>query len=479
MALAAGDAAVLEARLAELEARMAEPLDDDALADVMDAYTETLARLEEGGAGGDDAANPGEAMLSALGVAATQWDEPIERLSGGEKRLVALAELLLGGPDLLLLDEPDNHLDLEAKGWLEAQIRAHRGAVVLITHDRYLIDQAANSIAELEDGRIVLYPGGGYSRFLGEKRARLEKQAQLRELQEREFKKLKASAEQLTQWARQNPKFASRAENQRRKMDEERDRLESAPLPMLRRRRIEVEFDVERGSTIAIEATALGKTFGAREVIKPFDLVVRNSEAIALTGGNGAGKTTLFRMLLGEEQPTNGTLRIGASTKIGYYAQEHETLDPNQTPLELVRLLEPWSEQRAIGFLSGLLFSRHDAVNKIGLLSGGERARLQIAALMLGGANLLLLDEPTNNLDIASREALENALIDFEGAIVTISHDRYFLDALCTRTLELKDGIVTDYPGGFSEQQERRGHGAVLTRMPAAAPAPAAPRRRG
>jgi len=468
VALAAGDVAALEARLAFLEGQMSEPLGDDELAEVMDDYAVTLGRLEE--IDPESAAAAGAAMLAGLGLAERVWDTPAGALSGGEKRLVALAELLLQEPDVLLLDEPDNHLDVRARTWLEARIRAHKGAVALISHDRYLIDQVCTAIAELEDGKIVLYPGGGYSRFLETKRDRLIRQAELRELEERQFKKLKASAEQLTQWARQNPKFASRAENQRRKLAEERERLESTPIPVLRRRRIDVSFDASRGSTVALEATALAKSFGERTVFQPFDLVVRQGESIALVGPNGAGKTTLFRMLLGEEPPTSGTLRIGGSTAIGYYAQEHETLDPAKTPLETVRRLKPWTEQQAISFLSTLLFTRDDALNRISRLSGGERARLQIAVLMLGGANLLLLDEPTNNLDLASREALENALIEFDGTMITISHDRYFLDNVCTRTIEINDGLVTDYPGGYSEYLSRSGMGTLLTRMPPPAP---------
>jgi ATP-binding cassette subfamily F protein 3 len=466
---AAGDVAAIEARLSELEVKMAEPLDDDALADVMDEYSETLARLEE--IDPDTATAAGDAMLAGLGLTTRVWDAPVESLSGGEKRLVALAEMLLQRPDVMLLDEPDNHLDVRARTWLEDQIRGHKGAVALITHDRYIIDQACTAIAELEDGKIVLYPGG-YSRFVETKQARLERQAELRELELRQLKKLKESSEQLTQWARQNPKFASRAENQRRKLAEERERLESAPPPVLRRRRIDVSFDANRGSTIALEATALAKSFGERTVFQPFDFVVRQGESIALVGPNGAGKTTLFKLLLGEEAPSGGTLRVGGSTTIGYYAQEHETLDPQKTPLETVRRLKPWTEQQAIAFLSSLLFSRDDSMNRVSALSGGERARLQIAALMLGGANLLLLDEPTNNLDIASREALERALVEFDGTIVTISHDRYFLDNVCTRTIEIRDGLVTDYPGGYSEYLSRSGMGTLLTRQAPAKPEP-------
>jgi ATP-binding cassette subfamily F protein 3 len=466
VALAAGDVNALEAQLAALEARMSDELTDDELADVMDAYGETLARLEEVDA--EQAAVAGEVMLRGLGFTPEKFDAPTALLSGGERRLVALAELLLQSPDVLLLDEPDNHLDVNVRAWLEKKIAAHKGAVALISHDRYLIDQACTAIAELEDGKIILYPGGGYATFLETKQARLERQAEIRELEERQYKKLKASAEQLTQWARQNPKFATRAENQRRKMADERERLENAPVPILRRRRIDVSFEADRGSTIALEVTNVAKAFGERTVFEPFDLVVRQGESIALVGPNGAGKTTLFKMLLKQLAPDQGTIRLGGSTEIGYYAQEHETLDPEKTPIETVRRLKPWTEQQAISFLAGMLFSRHDSLNKISRLSGGERARLQIAALMLSGANLLLLDEPTNNLDLASREVLEQALIDFDGTLVTISHDRYFLDNVCTRTIEVNGGKVTDYPGGYSEYLDRTGHGTLLTRRPVA-----------
>jgi ATP-binding cassette, subfamily F, member 3 len=459
VALAAGDPAALEIRLHELEVQMAEPLDDDSLAAVMDEYAATLARADNVTAGDDEAVAE---VLAGLRIPRERWDTSIGSLSGGEKKLTALARLLVEKPDVLLLDEPDNHLDLEAKSWLEGYVVGHPGAVAIITHDRYFIDRAVNEIFELEDGHVTAYPGN-YTAYLQLKRERLERQAQLRELQEREYKKLKASAEQLTQWARQNPKFAPRAENQRRKMAEERERLDKTPPPVLTRRQIEVDFNTSRGSTLVLETKGLAKSFGEREVFKPFELAIRHGEVVGLVGPNGAGKTTLFRLILGKERPSSGTIRLGPSVVVGYYAQEQETLDPATTPLELVRKLKPYTEQQAISFLNSLLFDRGDALNKIGNLSGGERARLQIGALILGGANFLLLDEPTNNLDIGSTEILEAALLEFPGSILTISHDRYFLDKLCTRTIELRDGIVRDFPGGFTDFHEHRSIGTELT----------------
>jgi len=336
-----------------------------------------------------------------------------------------------------------------------------------------MIDQVANTIFELEDGVIRKYPGN-YSAYIDLRQARLEREAELRALQEREYLKLKASAEQLTQWARQNPKFATRAENQRRKMADERERLDNTPIPVLNRRQIKVEFDTERGSTDVLIAESVGKSFGERTVFRPFDLLLRHGDRAGLVGPNGAGKSTLVRMFMGDEPPTTGTIRVGPSVTIGYYAQQQETLDPTSTPLDMVRGAKAMNEQQALSFLVGFLFDRNDTMNRISALSGGEQARLQIALLILSGANLLILDEPTNNLDIASVEVLESALLEFPGAILTISHDRYFLDKVCTRTIEINDGVVRDYPGGYSWYITNPDRGTPLTegmRYPQAAPA--------
>ncbi len=474
VAAAGGDPDALELRLLEIEARLTVPLDDDELADALDEQAAIIARLEDGGGGGDESA--ATRILTGLGFPEERWQTPVGKLSGGEKKIVALARLLLDEPELILLDEPDNHLDERGKAWLESFILAHRGGTAVISHDRYLIDHVANQILDLEDGRIVVYPGN-YSSFLVTKRERLGRETQLRDLQEREFKKLKASSEALTQWARQNPKFATRAENMRRRVAIEREKLESTPRPVLERKRIDVDFAAERGSTLVLDAKHVAKRFGMREVFKPFDLAIRHGERIGLVGPNGAGKTTFFRLVQGLEEPTSGAVRLGANIVVGYYAQEQETLDPTIMPMELVRKLKPLNEQQALSFLVGFLFDRDDAMNPIANLSGGERSRLQIATLILRGANFLLLDEPTNNLDLASIEELEEALSEFPGAILTISHDRYYLDKLCTRIIELDNGVVRDYPGGFSYYDSNRDKGTVLSvRSPA--PSVAVPVRR-
>jgi ATP-binding cassette subfamily F protein 3 len=458
----AADAESLERELARLEALLGEPLGDDEMADVIDQYNRLLEQLDA-----SDARDPGDLirqLLGGLGIVERLWHQPVGQMSGGERKLVALARFLAQQPDVLLLDEPDNHLDVRARAWLESFLGTYPGVVGLITHDRYMIDRVANQIVELEDGKVQTYPGN-YSTFVQTKRDRLIRQAQLRELEEREYKKLKASAEQLTQWARQNPKFASRAENQRRKLEEERARLDAIPMPVLNRRAIEVEFAAERGGTQVFTADGVGKAYGDHVVLAPFDLSIHHAERVALVGPNGSGKTTLFRLIQGFELPDEGTVRLGASIRIGYFSQLLETIDRRKTPMDLVRAVKPLNEQQALGFLISFLFDRDDTLRPTGELSGGELARLQIALLILSGANFLLLDEPTNNLDINSVEILEEALLEFGGTILAISHDRYFLDKVCGRTITLSDGILRDYPGSYSWSQGHVALGSVLTRQ--------------
>lgn len=454
----AGSPAGLEDRMRELELRMQEAEGDE-----FDQVLEEYARIQEefeslGGYGNGPRV---EEVLGGLGFTEDRWHQPVASLSGGEKKLVGLARLLLQEVDVLLLDEPDNHLDFAAKDWLRQYIADHRGAVAIISHDRYFLDQTVNRLFELEDGEIFAYQSS-YSGFLEAKRERLEREAALRDLREREFKQLKRSAEQLTEWARQNPKFAKRAGNRKRLLEIEREELESKPRPILERKRIDVDFQTSRGSKIVLDMHGVEKSFGDRQLLKPFDLMIEHGECVGIVGDNGAGKTTLFRMIAGLEEPTAGRIRMGPSIRMGYYSQEQETLDPDKSPLEIVRGIKAFSEPAALGFLSTLLFDRNDSINKVRNLSGGERSRLQIAVLMLQEANFLLLDEPTNNLDIPSCEELEDALLEFDGTILTISHDRYFLDKVATRIIELDDGVVREYRGGFSWYDQQRGRGAVL-----------------
>ena len=476
---AIGDSDAIELELMEIEDQFSQPMTDEEMAALLDRQVALLDRLDA--IAGND---PGEQLQEVLGkvrIPDHRWDQQIGTLSGGERKLVDVARFLLDAPDVLLLDEPDNHFDVEARSWLENWINTEfQGAVCMISHDRYMIDRVANAIIELEHGKVRRYVGN-YSAYQRQKRERVERELELRELAEREYLKLKASAEELTQWARQNPKFATRAEQMRNRMAEERARLDAQPWPKLHRRVANISFQTERGSTNVVIGSNVSIRFGDREVLKPFDVLVRHGERVGIIGPNGAGKTSLMKCLTGKLVPASGQIGLGASIQMATYDQLHDSLDQKALPIDLVRKAKAINEQQALSALVGMGFDRTDAVNQVGQLSGGEQARLQIALMMLSGANLLVLDEPTNNLDLGSVEELEEALLDFDGTIISISHDRYYMDHVCNRILAIDDGVVRDYPGGYTYATENVEKGTPLTlgmRHPAAAPEPKKKRKR-
>ena len=446
VALAAGDPDALELHLTRLELRMAEPLDDDQLTAVMDEYAETLARIEE--VRDDRIPLPGADILSGLRVPEADWAKPVGQLSGGEKKIVTLAGLLAGQPEVLLLDEPDNHLDLEAKAWLERLLAKSEGAVATITHDRYFVDRVSNRIFELAHGEITVYHGN-YSYYRSERRARYERASELRDLQEREFKKLKASAEQLTQWARQNPKFASVP---RTCAASSKKSASNWTPPESRRSTGDRPTSASPPSGARPSSSTLpARHFPIRTGRSPNRSIWRFAPASVSVwlAPMGPARPRLLRVLAGQVPPTSGTVRLGPAVVLGYYAQEQENLPLKQTAIEYIRHLQPYNEQQAISFLGSLQLDREVGLKPIGQLSGGEKARLQIAGLILGGANFLVLDEPTNNLDLQAIEALETALEAFPGTILAVSHDRYFLERICTRTLEIRARGHSRLPGQF------------------------------
>jgi ATP-binding cassette subfamily F protein 3 len=391
-------------------------------------------------------------ILDGLGMKPDRLEQPVGTLSGGEKKMVGLAGLLLQAPDLLLLDEPDNHLDLAAKAWLEELVQGYRGAVVVVSHDRYLLDRIANRIVEVEDCRLEEY-AGSYASYAEERERRLLRRHELHKVERDEIKRLEASLRELKRWASMNDKFAPRAESMARRV--ERARTAAAERPILRRERIRVRFDAARSGQNVLECKQATRSVGERVLFRPFDLVVRYGERVGVVGPNGSGKTTLLRAITGQEPLDGGSLNIGASVVLGYYAQEQETLPADQTPLQFVSALRPMSQQQAVGVLQRLLFSYEDAFTPIAKLSGGEKGRLQIARLMLADANFLVLDEPTNNLDIPSIEVLEAALDEFDGTVLVVSHDRYFLDRVVDRIVSIEDGEVRAYPGNYSDYLRR------------------------
>jgi len=463
---ASTELARVEEKLAQIEAKLADPAvygDEKALTRVLDRQARVLERYTQ--LGGPGYQGRVRATLRSLGFAEDDMDLPVDVLSGGQKKLVGLAKLLIVRPGLLLLDEPDNHLDLDGKAFLERTIRDYDGAVIIVSHDRYLLDLVVDEIAELEDGRLMHYPGS-YSEYAFERQMRLLRQQQLYQVQQKEIARLEHAARRLMTWGKvyDNNKFIRRGKNILKRLE----RIERIDRPNLERRRMGLELDGWRGSEKVLEIVDLDKVFpvdpeglpwepsgsGRTDeviILAGLNLLIWRGQRVGMVGPNGAGKSLLFRMVLGQETPSDGRVKVGPSVKIGYYAQEHETLDYEWTLIETVRQAARLSEEGAVRFLARFLFTYDQARGKVADLSGGERSRLQMALLMLSGANFLLLDEPTNNLDIASVEVLESALADFEGAVLVISHDRYFLDRVVDRIVELDQGTLTEYQGGYSD----------------------------
>ena len=404
--------------------------------------------------GGDSHPARVRELLLGLGLAGEDQLKSLSVLSGGQKKLVGLARLLLLRPDVLLLDEPDNHLDLPGKVYLEKLIREYEGTVVIVSHDRYLLDAAVTHIAELEDGRLKVV-AGDYSSYVADKALRQARQEELFRAQQHEIVRLQAAIKRFAIWGKvyDNEKFAAKAKTMQKRLD----KMEKVEKQVLDRRRMELQLNGWRGSNKVLEFEGVAKSFGPREVLAGINETIWHGERVGLIGPNGAGKSVLLRMILGQEPVDRGEIKLGPSVAIGHYAQEHETLDFKQTVLDSVRYAGEMSESSATAFLLRYLFTYRQAWQKIGELSGGERSRLQLALLVLSGANFLLLDEPTNNLDIASAEVLEEALEDFVGSVLVISHDRYFLDRTVQRLLVIESGRLVGYPGGYSDYLAKRG----------------------
>jgi ATP-binding cassette subfamily F protein 3 len=437
----------IEVELERIESKLGDPAvynNAKSLERVLDAQHKLLEEYEA--LGGLNYTSRTHEILLGLGLPASDFEKPISALSGGQKKLIGLARLLLARPSVLLLDEPDNHLDMPGKAFLEKLLNEYPGAVVIISHDRYILDAAATHIVEIEDGRITTFTGN-YTEYIVDKEERLARQEELYQIQQREIGRLEMALKRYKLWVTFNDKFASRVHA----MEARIARIEKIKRPMLERRKMDFELNGWRGSNQVLEFVDVNKSFSHRKVLDRLNFLIRHGERVGLIGANGAGKSVVLRLILGKEKPTRGEIKIGPSVKVGYYAQEHETLDFNQTLIDAVRLSGNMSESNAVSFLIRYLFTYQHATQRIGSLSGGERSRLQLSLLVLSGANFLLLDEPTNNLDIASAEVLENALKDFTGTVLVISHDRYFLDRTVSRIFALENARLGEYIGGYSD----------------------------
>ncbi|NDJ78293.1 MAG: ABC-F family ATP-binding cassette domain-containing protein [Chloroflexi bacterium] len=452
--------AEIEARLARIEDQLSDPEvynNGHKLVRVLEKQEQALEIYEE--LGGPSHANNVRELLLRLGFAEDDFDLRTETLSGGQKKLVALVRLVIQAPDVLLLDEPDNHLDLAGKRRLEKFLRGYHGAVVIVSHDRYLLDDVATSIAELGDGKLSVYTGN-YSAYTTERELRRLRQQQQYNTQQKQIAQIEAAIKRFELWASLvvNERHIKQARSRRKMLDRMEANGEIIEQ-VTERRKMDLQLNGWRGSTKALELVDLAMGFDDDDLLfLDLNLLVRHGERVGLVGPNGAGKSVLFRLILDELDSLDGEIKLGPSTRIGYYSQEHQKIAAwlDRTPLDLIRDISPKSESSAVAFLLKFLFTYDQTRQLIRTMSGGERSRLQLACIMLEQPNLLLLDEPTNNLDIPSMEVLEAALDDFDGALLVISHDRYFLDQVVDRIEELDNGALTRFEGGYTDYLARK-----------------------
>jgi ATP-binding cassette, subfamily F, member 3 len=444
--------ATVEQQLAETEARLGDPAiyeNPAALNRLLRAHERLLAEYER--LEGPRFQSRVKEMLHRVGLGADQWETLTDHLSGGQKKLVLLAKLAVQQPDLLLLDEPDNHLDVPAKRQLEQFIKSYNGCVVIISHDRYLLDEVASHIAELENGRLTLYPGN-YSAYTTERELRRLRQQQLYAAQQKEIARIEAAIARFELWASMvvDERHIRQARS-RQKMLDKMDKVEK----VTESRRMSLELNGWRGSKKAVELINVHKKMRRGEetwtLFDQLDITLWHGDRVGLVGPNGAGKSMLLKLLQNQVSADSGEVKIGPGCRIGYYAQENETLDYGRSLIDEIRHSAPLSQETAVAFLHRFLFSYDQMRGRIGQLSGGERSRLQLAKLVLQQPNLLLLDEPTNNLDVTAIEVLEATLEEFVGTVLVISHDRYFLDKVVDRIIELEDGRLTEYLGGYTD----------------------------
>lgn len=374
-------------------------------------------------------------------------------LSGGEKTTVLLGKILLQSCNLLLLDEPSNHLDLESIEWLEGYLREYSGTVLIISHDRYFLDRIINKVIELEDGKSQCYLGN-YSQYEKEKNIKLLVALEDYKNQQKKIKAMENTIKTLKDWGIRgdNSKFHKKAASIQKRLD----KIEKLKRPILERRKIQVDFttNLQSGKDV-IQIISLGKAFHNTLLFKDLNVLIRNRDKVAILGKNGCGKTTLIKIITGLLHPDSGTVKVGASVRIGYLEQNIVFENEELSVLDTLRSTYPCSEETARRILAKFLFFHGDVFKKLAALSGGEKSRLRLCQLMHQNVNTLILDEPTNHLDIESREMLEDALEDFEGTVIFISHDRYFINQAAEKILVLQDGQLIEYHGNYDRYREQ------------------------
>ena len=390
-------------------------------------------------------------VLNGMGFGATPTDRVISTLSGGEKTRLALAKLLLEEPNLLILDEPTNHLDFETLMWLEDYLKGYKGAIIIVSHDRYFLNKVCTRICEIEQGRLTSYRGD-YSSYLVQKKMNSERQLKEYEAQQKEIAKLEDYvAKNLVRAS------TSKMAKSRQHMLDRIERIDK-PLMYTKPPKIKLEYDIEPTKDIVRVVDCplvVGEGADKKELIKSLTMNVRRGEHVALIGANGIGKTSILKLIQGIIPHEGGNISWGGNVKISYFEQEHAILDPHKTVLEEIMDRYPrLSEQQARSVLGAVLLTGENVFKPISVLSGGERAKLCFAIMALNRGNVLVLDEPTNHLDLSTKEVLEDALAEFGGTIILVSHDRYLLNKVASRIIEVKHDEVNSYEGNFDAYSE-------------------------
>ena len=447
----------LEEEIAEIEARMVDPaFYEGDWQPVMDRYAESQQTLAS--SGGANVLGIAKAILERLGLDEHPMDLPVTSLSGGERAKLALARQLVGldGVDVLFLDEPTNHLDIQTTEWLEAFLREFRGAQLIVSHDRYFLDQVCTRVLEIDSLRVWPWKGN-YSEFLRQKIASL---ASLEDQIKTVEKKISHTKNALAQMKRNN-KY-DKSISAKHKMIERLQQEAKALKARKPKQRKELRFrlqSLDKASRDMVEFVDATKTFEGleRPILDAQDLEIQKGDRIGIVGGNGQGKTTLLKLMVGDEPLSSGRIEVAPGVVIGYFHQDHRTLDFTLDPVKQIQRLRPDMEYGEIrAALGRFQFDKEQVTTPLSQLSGGERARVAMLKLLLEDNNLLLLDEPTNHLDMGAKESLETALNEYEGTLVTVSHDRWFLDQVVNRIWEVHEGRITVYPGNYTDYVRRK-----------------------
>lgn len=440
----------MEETLRQMEAKMADyiSMDEGEYTRLLNEYSRLQETFDRQGGYSYESFIRG--VLVGLGFSPEEFDSPIDHLSGGQKTRVALAKVLLEKPSLLLLDEPTNHLDLDAMQWLEEYLQSYPGTIMVISHDRYFLDALCDHILEVENKTARLY-SGNYSSYVDQKAQWIAQREREYKAQQREIARQEEIIERYRSFNREK---SIRAAESRQKRLDKMERVEK----VYHGDQISFSFDIDRQSGRDVLAVdSLSKAFGDNRLFEDISFNIRLGDRVALIGPNGCGKSTLFKIILGKIPPSSGTVKTGTGVEIGYYDQELQSLDPNNTVLEeLWRDFPQMRETEIRNALAARLFRGDSVYKSVGSLSGGEKGHLLLTKLVLANNNFLLLDEPTNHLDMPSREELERALLEFPGTILMISHDRYFLNKLANRVIAMESGGITEYLGNYDDYVNKK-----------------------